>query len=97
MLSVSLAAVISQSLLPKNGGGRIAIHEVLINNSAISNLIRENKIHQIYSQIQLNQQKTGMITQTQSMLKAIKAGMISKEDAIRHSTQPQELMNLIGV
>jgi twitching motility protein PilT len=97
MLSVSLAAVISQSLLPKIGGGRIAIHEVLINNSAISNLIRENKIHQIYSQLQLNQQKTGMMTQTQSMVKAIKAGVITKDDALRYSTQPQELMNLIGV
>lgn len=97
MLSVSLAAVISQSLLPKIGGGRIAIHEVLINNSAISNLIRENKIHQVYSQLQLNQQKTGMMTQTQSMVKAVKAGLITKDDAIRYSTQPQELMNLIGV
>jgi twitching motility protein PilT len=69
----------------------------MINNSAISNLIRENKIHQIYSQIQLNQQKTGMTTQTQSMVKNVKSNTISKEDAIRFSTQPQELMNLIGV
>ncbi len=97
MLSVSLTAVISQSLLPKIGGGRVAIHEVLINNAAISNLIRENKLHQIYSQLQLNQQTTGMITQTQAMLKAIKANLITKEDALRFSTQPQELMNLIGV
>ena len=97
MLSVSLTAVISQSLLPKIGGGRVAIHEIMINNSAISNLIRENKIHQIYSQIQLNQQKTGMVTQTQSMLKNIKANNITKEDAIRYSTQPQELMNLVGL
>lgn len=97
MLSVSLTAVISQSLLPRVGGGRVAIHEIMINNSAISNLIRENKIHQIYSQIQLNQQKTGMTTQTQSMVKNVKSNTISKEDAIRFSTQPQELMNLIGV
>lgn len=97
MLAVSLTAIISQSLLPKIGGGRIAIHEVLINNAAISNLIREDKVHQIYSQIQLNQQKTGMITQTQAMVKAIKARQITKEDALRYSTQPQELMNLVGV
>jgi twitching motility protein PilT len=97
MLATSLYAVISQSLLPKNGGGRVAIHEVLINNSAISNLIRENKIHQIYSQMQLNQSKTGMATQTQSMMKFLKANAISKEDAIRYSTQPQELINNIGV
>lgn len=97
MLATSLYAVISQSLLPKNGGGRVAIHEVLINNSAISNLIRENKIHQIYSQMQLNQSKTGMATQTQSMMKFLKANAISKEDAIRYSTQLQELINNIGV
>ncbi|DAB31376.1 MAG TPA: type IV pili twitching motility protein PilT [Sulfurospirillum sp. UBA11407] len=97
MLATSLYAVISQSLLPRNGGGRVAIHEVLINNSAISNLIRENKIHQIYSQMQLNQSKTGMATQTQSMMKFLKANAISKDDAIRYSTQPQELINNIGV
>jgi twitching motility protein PilT len=97
MLATSLYAVISQSLLPKTGGGRIAIHEILINNSAISNLIRENKIHQLYSQMQLNQMKTGMATQTQTMMKFLKANAISKEDAIRYSTQPQELINNIGV
>jgi twitching motility protein PilT len=97
MLATSLYTVISQSLLPKIGGGRIAIHEILINNSAISNLIRENKIHQIYSQMQLNQMKTGMATQTQTMMKFLKANAISKEDAIRYSTQPQELLNNIGV
>ncbi len=97
MLATSLYSVISQSLLPKNGGGRVAIHEILINNSAISNLIRENKLHQIYSQMQLNQSKTGMSTQTQAMIKFLKANKISKEDAIRFSTQPQELINSIGI
>jgi twitching motility protein PilT len=97
MLATSLYAVISQSLLPKKRGGRIAIHEILINNSAIANLIRENKLHQIYSQMQLNQSKTGMTTQTQSMIKFLKAGNITKEDALRFSTQPQELINSIGI
>jgi len=97
MLASSLYAVISQSLLPKNGGGRVAIHEVLINNSAIANLVRENKLHQIYSQMQLNQSKTGMSTQTQSMIKSLNDNTISKDDAIRFSTQPQELQNSIGI
>ncbi len=97
MLATSLYAVISQSLLPKVGGGRVAIHEVMINNSAIANLIRENKIHQIYSQMQLNQQKTGMITQTQAMMKSLRANLITKDDAIRYSTQPQELLNNMGM
>ncbi|QCD53065.1 type IV pilus twitching motility protein PilT [Campylobacter sp. RM16192] len=97
MLSVSLGAVISQSLIPKNGGGRLAVHEILINNPAVSNLIRENKIHQIYSQMQLNQQSTGMMTQTQSLMKAIKNNLITKEMAMRYSTAPQELGNLLGI
>jgi twitching motility protein PilT len=97
MLATSLYAVISQSLLPKIGGGRVAIHEIMINNAAVANLIRENKLHQIYSQMQLNQQKTGMVTQTQAMLKALRANLITKEDAIRYSTQPQELLNNMGI
>ncbi len=97
MLSTSLSAIISQSLLPKIGSGRIAILELLLNNSAISNLIRENKIHQIYSQMQLNQMKTGMRTQTQSMVEAIRNKIIDKNVALRFSTQPQELSNLIGI
>ena len=96
MLSVSLTAVISQSLIPKIGGGRCAVHEILINNMAISNLIRENKVHQIYSQMQLNQQQTGMSTQTQALMKALKEGMITKENALAYSTSQQELQNLIG-
>ena len=97
MLATSLYAVISQSLLPKVGGGRVAIHEIMINNAAIANLIRENKLHQIYSQMQLNQQKTGMVTQTQAMMRHLKSNLISKEDAIRYSTQPQELLNNMGM
>ena len=96
MLSVSLTAVVSQSLIPKIGGGRCAVHEILINNMAISNLIRENKIHQIYSQMQLNQQQTGMSTQTQALMKVLKEGKITKENALAYSTSQQELQNLIG-
>ncbi|MDO5046328.1 type IV pilus twitching motility protein PilT [Campylobacter sp.] len=97
MLSVSLTAVISQSLMPKNGGGRLAVHEILINNPAIANLIRENKVHQIYSQMQLNQQSTGMITQTQALTKAVRAGQITKDMAMRYSTSQQELAGIIGM
>lgn len=97
MLSVSLTAVISQSLMPKNGGGRIAVHEILINNPAIANLIRENKVHQIYSQMQLNQQMTGMTTQTQALTKAVRSGQITKDMAMRYSTSQQELAGIIGM
>ncbi|MDR1284918.1 MAG: type IV pilus twitching motility protein PilT [Campylobacteraceae bacterium] len=97
MLSVSLTAVISQALLPRIGGGRIGIFEILITNPAIANLIREDKVHQIYSQMQLNKAQSGMITQTQSMYEAIKANQITTEDALRFSTQPQELSTLLGL
>ena len=96
MLSVSLTAIISQTLLPKNGGGRLAVHEILVNNHAIANLIREDKTPQIYSQMQLNQAETGMTTQTQSMVKAVKANLITKENAIRYSTNMQEIVPILG-
>ncbi len=97
MLSVSLSAVISQALLPKKGKGRIAVHEILINNNAISNLIREGKIHQIYSQMQLNQSKTGMQTQTQKLAELVSQNIITPEIALSFSTQPQELATRLGI
>ncbi len=97
MLSVSLSAVISQALLPKKGKGRIAVHEILINNNAIANLIREGKVHQIYSQMQLNQTKTGMQTQTQKLAELVEQNIISPHTALSFSTQPQELMARLGI
>lgn len=97
MLATSLNAVVAQALLPKIGGGRVAIHEILISNHAISNLIRENKIHQIYSQMQLNQQNTRMQTQTQAMMNAIRAGLITKESALKFSVNLQELKAQLGM
>jgi len=94
-LSTSLVAVISQALLPKIGGGRIAVHEIMINTPAIANLIRENKIHQIYSQMQLNQQQTGMQTQTKELQKLLMNKIITKETALKYSNRPDELANLI--
>lgn len=97
MLSNSLAAVISQALLPKKESGRLAVHEILVSNPAIANLIRENKINQIYSQMQVNQLSTNMQTQTQGLVNAIKAGLIDKETALRYSTNLQELKGALGI
>jgi twitching motility protein PilT len=97
MLAASLTAVISQALLPKVGGGRVGIFEILITNPAIANLIREDKVHQVYSQMQLNKAQSGMITQTQSMLDAVKQNLITKDDAVRHSTQLPELLGALGM
>jgi twitching motility protein PilT len=95
-LSTSLVAVISQALLPKIGGGRIAAQEIMITNPAIANLIREDKVHQLYSQMQLNQQATSMTTQTQEIVEFLRKKLISKETAVQYSNKPDELLRIIG-
>ena len=94
-LSTSLVAVISQALLPKIGGGRLAAQEIMITNPAIANLIREDKVHQIYSQMQLNQTSTGMTTQTQELVEYLRKKLISKDTAIQYSNKPDELLRVI--
>jgi twitching motility protein PilT len=94
-LSTSLISVISQALLPRIGGGRIAAQEIFITNPAIANLIREDKVHQLYSQMQLNQASTGMITQTQELVDFLRKKVISKDSAIQFSNRPDELMRVI--
>jgi twitching motility protein PilT len=80
MLSESLRAVISQTLLKKSGGGRIAAHEIMIGTPAIRNLIREGKIAQMYSAIQTGQ-AAGMQTLDQNLQDLMAKGQISKEEA----------------
>ncbi|WP_303901618.1 type IV pilus twitching motility protein PilT [Thiohalomonas denitrificans] len=80
MLSESLRAVISQTLLKKAGGGRIAAHEIMIGTPAIRNLIREGKVAQMYSAIQTGQQ-LGMQTLDQNLAELLNKGMINKQDA----------------
>jgi twitching motility protein PilT len=80
MLSESLRAVISQTLLKKNGGGRVAAHEIMIGTPAIRNLIRENKIAQMYSAIQTGQQ-FGMQTLDQCLQQLVQKGLVSRVDA----------------
>ncbi|UFH59723.1 type IV pilus twitching motility protein PilT [Sulfurovum mangrovi] len=91
MISTSLIAVIAQALLPKLGGGRLAASEILITNHAIANLIREDKVHQIYSQMQLGQGDTGMQTQTQALKKYLNEGLISRDVALQFANKPNEL------
>jgi twitching motility protein PilT len=80
MLSESLRAVISQTLLKRTGGGRIAAHEIMIGTPAIRNLIREGKIAQMYSAIQTGQGQ-GMQTLDQNLQELLSKGIISKEEA----------------
>ena len=80
MLSESLRAVISQSLLKKVSGGRVAAHEIMIGTAAIRNLIREDKVAQMYSSIQTGQ-ALGMQTLDQCLQQLLRKGLISKQDA----------------
>ncbi len=80
MLSESLRAVISQTLLKKIGGGRAAAHEIMIGTAAIRNLIRENKIPQMYSAIQTGQ-AVGMQTLDQCLADLVRRGLVAKSEA----------------
>ncbi|PAV25457.1 pilus retraction ATPase PilT [Tamilnaduibacter salinus] len=87
MLSESLEAVISQALMKKVGGGRVAAHEIMIGTSAIRNLIREDKVAQMYSAIQTGGQ-TGMQTLDQCLQKMLQKGLISREAARAKAKMP---------
>jgi twitching motility protein PilT len=88
MLSESLRAVISQTLLKKIGGGRVAAHEIMICTAAIRNLIRESKIAQMYSVIQTGQ-TLGMQTLDQCLQSMVQEGLITRDDA-RERAQNKE-------
>ncbi len=90
MLSESLKAVISQTLLKKIGGGRVAAHEIMIGTPAIRNLIREDKVAQMYSAIQTGQ-NVGMITLDQNLKGLLAQGVIAKEEARRKAANPDAL------
>ncbi len=88
MLSESLEGIISQNLLPKVGGGRVAVHEILIGTPAIRNLIRESKVAQIYSAIQTGS-AVGMITMDQALAQLVRDGLITRETAREKAKVPK--------
>jgi twitching motility protein PilT len=87
MLSESLKAVISQALLKKNGGGRVAAHEIMVGTPAIRNLIREGKVAQMYSAIQTGQ-STGMQTLDQCLKELLAKKVITREIAKEKAKMP---------
>jgi len=96
-LSFVLEGVISQSLIPKmNSRGRVLSLEIMVPNAAIRNLIREDKVHQIYSQMQVGQEKFGMQTMNQSLLSLYQKRVISLEEAIGRSLDAEELKQMIN-
>jgi twitching motility protein PilT len=82
--------VISQTLLKRVGGGRIAAHEIMIGTPAIRNLIREGKIAQMYSSIQTGQSQ-GMQTLDQCLTELVTRGQVSKEEA-RYKAQNKDAL-----
>jgi len=90
MLSESLKAVISQTLMKKIGGGRVAAHEIMLGTPAIRNLIREDKVAQMYSAIQTGQ-NVGMQTLDQNLKELLAQGVVSKDEAQRKAAQPDSL------
>jgi len=96
-LSMVLEGIVTQALLPKaNGQGRALAMEVLVPNSAIRNLIREDKIHQVYSMMQTGQDKFGMQTFNQSLASLYFKKQITLEMATARSSNPDELQDLIN-
>ncbi|HLL14475.1 MAG TPA: type IV pilus twitching motility protein PilT [Pyrinomonadaceae bacterium] len=95
-LSLVLEGIMCQALLPKaNGQGRVAALEILVPNAAIRNLIREDKIHQIYSMMQTGQEKYGMQTFNQALATLYHKRQISLELAMQRSSNTDELRDLI--
>jgi twitching motility protein PilT len=95
-LSFVLEGVLSQLLLPRHGApGRVLTMEVMVPNAAIRNLIREDKVHQIYSQMQMGQSGTGMQTMNQSLFSLYSRRFISLEEAMGRSSEPEELRLMI--
>lgn len=93
-LSFVLQGVFCQQLLTKLGGkGRVLCAEIMLANSAIRSLIREEKIHQIYSQIQIGG-KEGMKTMNQSLFELVVQRQISKEEAMTRSTDPEDFIRM---
>ena len=90
MLSESLKAVISQTLLKKIGGGRVAAHEIMIGTPAIRNLIREDKVAQMYSAIQTGQ-NVGMVTLDQNLMGLLAQGVVTKDEAKKKAAHPDQL------
>jgi twitching motility protein PilT len=95
-LSFVLEGIVCQSLVPKVGGGRVMAMEVMVPNPAIRNLIREDKVHQIYSQMQVSQAKSGMQTFNQSLASLLTRKLITAEDAYARSSDPDELRNILS-
>jgi len=95
-LSLVLEGIVCQALLPKVGGGRTVALEIMVPTAGIRNLIREDKVHQIYSAMQTGQEKMGMQTMNQSLATLYQKRLIALETALMASSNRDELQDLIN-
>jgi twitching motility protein PilT len=95
-LSLVLEGIVCQALLPKVGGGRVVALEIMVPTSGIRNLVREDKVHQIYSAMQTGQEKMGMQTMNQSLATLYHKKLITLETALMASSNRDELQDLIN-
>ena len=96
-MSFVLEGVLSQTLIPKaSGSGRVLALEVMVPNPAIRNLIREEKIHQVYGQMQIGQAKFGMQTMNQALAQLVNRRIISFDDGLLRSSDQEEFRQLLA-
>jgi twitching motility protein PilT len=95
-LSLVLEGIVCQALLPKIGGGRVVALEIMVPTAGIRNLIREDKVHQIYSAMQTGQEKMGMQTMNQSLATLYQKKLVTLETALMASSNRDELQDLIN-
>jgi twitching motility protein PilT len=96
VLSFVLEGIVTQQLIPKaTGSGRVLASEVMVPNAAIRNLIREDKMHQVYSQMQIGQSKFGMQTLNQSLCELYIKKQITLDECLGHSSEIDELKTMI--
>jgi twitching motility protein PilT len=99
-LALTLNTVVSQRLVPGIKGGMALALELLVMNPNIRNLVRENKLHQVYGMMQVGQDKTGMVTLNQSLLQLVLKRKVEVRTAFMFSSDPEELdkmLNTAGV
>jgi len=95
-LSLVIEGIVCQALLPKIGGGRVVALEIMVPTAGIRNLVREDKVHQIYSAMQTGQEKMGMQTMNQSLATLYQKRLITLETALMASSNRDELQDLIN-
>jgi len=96
-LSFVLEGVLCQQLLPRaDGNGRVLAFELMMPTPAIRNLIREDKVHQIYGQMQMGQSKSGMQTMNQALCALLAQRLVTLEEAVAHSPDQEELLAMVA-